>query len=80
MAAAVAVALSGQAYAADLPVEPGPNFEKVKAEQLKRLEQRLVHLQEEKNCIQAAANYEAVKACREKFKGDMKADRQMMKR
>lgn len=79
----LSLAFSVQVFAADgsqQPAGPGPNFEKIKAEQLNRLEKRIAHLQEEKACIQAATNSEGVKACREKFKSEMKEDRRMMKR
>ena len=57
------------------PKGPGPNFEQVKADILKRIDERIARNQEEKSCAQAAKNHEDLKACREKFKEEMKAQR-----
>ena len=51
------------------------NFEAKKAKVLKHIEQRIAHNTEEKACVQAAASHEALKACREKFRSEMKDDR-----
>ena len=53
----------------------GQNFETRKAEVLKNIDQRIVRNQEEKACVQSAANHDALKACREKFRAEMKSDR-----
>ncbi len=46
---------------------PGPNFEQIKAETLKRIDGRIARNQEEKTCVQAAKNHEDLKACHDKF-------------
>lgn len=57
----------------------GQNFETRKAEVLKHIDQRIARNQEEKTCVQAAANHDALKACREKFRAEMKSDRPVKK-
>jgi len=62
---------STQALAADNGPQkngPGENFEERKAEVLRRIDKRIARNQEEKACVQAANNHEALRACREKFK------------
>lgn len=44
------------------------NFEQRKAQQLKRVDQRIAHLQDEKSCIAAATTQDAITTCRERFK------------
>ena len=46
---------------------PGPNFQQRKAEMLKRIDERLIRLQQMKACIQAARNPDDAMACRDKF-------------
>lgn len=60
---------------AGTPQKPMPNFEERKSGILQHIDQRITRNQEEKACVQAAANQEALKACREKFKADLKEDR-----
>ena len=43
------------------------SFEQRKAQQLKRVETRIAHLQEQRTCISAATNEDATQACRERF-------------
>jgi hypothetical protein len=62
-------------FAAEDKVGGGQNFETKKAEVLKRIEQRIAHNTEEKACVQAAASHDALKACREKFRAEIKNDR-----
>lgn len=62
-------AFTGLASAAD------NNIEQKKAEQLKRVDERIAHLQEERSCIQAATTHDALKACHEKFRNEIKADK-----
>ena len=62
-------------FAAD-STDKTQHFEGKKAEVLKNIEQRIAHNQEEKACVQAAANHDALKACRDKFRTEMKQDRQ----
>lgn len=47
---------------------PGANFEQRKEMMLKKIDERIARLQEEKACIQAATKPEDIRACREKFK------------
>jgi hypothetical protein len=56
-----------------------PHFEQKKVEVLKHTDQRIARNQEERSGVQAAANLDALKACREKFKAEMKSDRQVAK-
>ncbi len=51
------------------------NIEQRKADQIKRVDERIAHLQEERACILAAATQESLKACHEKFKNEIKADK-----
>jgi hypothetical protein len=64
-----------------LAVESRPpgNLEQKKAEQLGRIEERMSRLLEEKACIQAATTHEALKACRERFRGEAGRDREKAK-
>jgi hypothetical protein len=39
------------------------SFEQRKAQQLKRVETRIAHLQEQRTCISAATNEDAIQAC-----------------
>jgi hypothetical protein len=55
---------------------PGPNFEQRKAEIINRIDQRIARIQEEKACVQAAQNHDDIRACREKFKEEMKGQQQ----
>lgn len=47
---------------------PSANFEQRKAEQLRRLDQRMTRLRDERSCIEGASNEAAIKSCREKLK------------
>jgi hypothetical protein len=69
-------------FAADAtqpPKETAPSFEQMKADHLKRLDERLNSLQQEKVCVQAAKNQDELRACRAKHKSDMKMHRDDMK-
>jgi hypothetical protein len=71
--------LAVPAFAADnssQPKGPGPNFEQHRAEILKRIDGRIARNQEEKSCVQAAKNHDDIKACRDKFKEELKEQRQ----
>jgi hypothetical protein len=59
------VCTMGTGYAAS--ASPA-NFEQKKAEQLRRLDQRITNLRDERTCIQEATSQDAIKSCREKFK------------
>jgi hypothetical protein len=49
-----------------------PDFEQMKADHLKRLDDRINSLQEEKACAQAAKNQDDLRACRPKYKAEMR--------
>ena len=49
-----------------------PDFEKMKADYLKRLDTRMSSLQQEKTCIEAAKNQSDLKTCRQKNRPSMK--------
>ncbi len=49
------------------PPRPGEDFGQMKAEILKRIDERLGRLQQVKACIQSAKTRENARACREKF-------------
>lgn len=81
VAAALLVAAS-TAFATDAPppggrgMGPGPNFDKVKADVAGRINARIARNQEELSCVQAAKNHADLKACREKFREEMKEQRE----
>jgi hypothetical protein len=52
--------------------ETSPNFEKMKADRLKNLDDRMTNLQKEKVCVEAAKNQDDLTACRSKHKAEMK--------
>lgn len=62
-------------YAVDVqppaPGKPGPNFEKHKADVIKKIDAVIAYRQEEKACVQAANNHQELKACRDKFKNEL---------
>jgi hypothetical protein len=60
--------------------ETGPNFEQMKAYHLKKLDERMNSLQQEKACVQAAKNQDDLRACRSKHKAEMKEHRDDMRR
>ena len=62
------------------PKETGLNFEQMKADHLKKLDERMTSLQEEKTCAQAAKNQDDLRACRAKHKAEMKEYRDEMRR
>lgn len=51
------------------------NFDQMKANRMKILDERLNRLQEEKTCVQAANTQDDLKACRDKHKVAMKEKR-----
>jgi len=74
-----AMFLAVPAFAVDnssLPKGPGPNFEQNRTDILKRIDARIARNQEEKSCVQAAKNHDDIKACRDKFKEELKEQRQ----
>ena len=54
------------------PKGTGSNFEQHRAEILRRIDSRILRNQEEKSCVQAARNHDDIKACREKFKEEIR--------
>jgi len=70
--------ISSGVWAADTPQQPktGANFEQHKTEILKRIDTRIARNQEERACIQAAVNRDAIKVCRDKFKQEMQEQHQ----
>src|SRR4030066_2416658 len=59
--------------------ETGPHFEQMKANHLKKLDERMNSLQQEKTCVQAAMNQDDLMACRSKHKAEMKKHRDDMR-
>jgi hypothetical protein len=55
------------------------NFESHKAEVLKNIDERMTKLVEHKACVSAATDPQAMKACRDKMKDWMKAEREERK-
>lgn len=55
-------------------------FEQMKDNHLKKLEQRMKSLQEEKTCVQAAKDQTELRACRSKHRADMKPQRDEMRK
>jgi hypothetical protein len=49
-----------------------PDFEQMKTDHLKRLDDRINSLQEEKACVQAAKNKDDIRVCRSKHKVEMR--------
>jgi hypothetical protein len=54
------------------PATAAPDFEQVRADHLKRIEERLNSLQKEKTCVQSAKNHDELRTCRAKHKEEMK--------
>ena len=82
VAAAILMTVSS-AFAADSPPPsqgkgPGPNFDKAKADTITRINARISRNQEELACVQAAKNHADMKACRDKFREEMKEQHQHM--
>lgn len=79
ISAVFAMFLAVPAFAVDnssQPKSPGPNFEQHRGDILKRIDARIARNQEEKSCVQAAKNHDDVKGCRDKFKEELKEQRQ----
>ena len=77
--AAVFILFATAAVAADNTQQPmvqGHNFEQHRADILKRIDERIVRNREEKSCVQAAKNHEDIKACQDKFKAEVREQRQ----
>jgi hypothetical protein len=75
VAAALSLAFAVPAFAIEdtHPAEAtAQTFEQMKADHLKRLDDRMNSLQQEKACSQAATSQDDLKACRAKHKEEMK--------
>jgi hypothetical protein len=73
-AAVLSLVVAAAAFAADSGTAPkGPNmsFEERKAEVLKHIDTRLISLQEEKTCVQAAKSQDDLHACKQKHHAEM---------
>ena len=80
---ALSLVLSVSAFAIEgsqPPKETAPNFEQMKVDHLKKLEERMSSLQQEKTCVQAANNQDDLMACRAKHKAEMKEHRDDMRK
>ena len=62
------------------PKETGINFEQMKVDHLKKLDERMNSLKQEKTCAQAAKNYDDMMSCRSKHKADMRGYRDEMRK
>jgi hypothetical protein len=84
VAAVVSLVFALTAFAIEEVVQPpketGGSFEQMKANHLKKLDERMNSLQEEKTCAQAAKNREDLITCRSKHKSGMKGDRDEMRK
>lgn len=82
-AAVLSLVCAVPAFATDVsqtPAEPAPTFEQLKADHLKKIDERLNSLQKEKTCIQSAKTHEELRACRLKHKKEMKGQRGDMRK
>ena len=73
--AVLSLILAGLSFAVE-GIQPSagtvPNFEQMKADHLKKLDDRMTSLQKEKVCVEAAKNQDDLRACRSKHKAEMK--------
>jgi hypothetical protein len=60
--------------------ETAPNFEQMKADHLKKLDDRMTSIQKEKVCVGAAMNQDDLRACRSTHKAEMKGHGDQMGR
>ena len=83
VAAVLSLIFAGLAFAAE-SIQPSagnaPNFEQMKADHLKRIDDRIKSLQEAKVCTQAAKNQDGLRACWSKHKPEMKKHHDEMRR
>jgi len=72
--AVLSLILAGLSFAVE-GIQPSagtvPNFEQMKADHLKKLDDRMTSLQKEKVCVEAAKNQDDLRACRSKHKAEM---------
>ena len=72
VAAVLSMTFAGPAFATERMLssaETTSNFEQVKADYLKRLEDRMNHLQQEKTCIEEAQSQDDLRNCKWKNRG-----------
>ncbi len=62
------------------PEETVLNFEQMRDDHLKKLDERMNSLQQEKTCVQAAKNQDDLRACRAKHRAEMKKYRDEMRK
>ena len=83
VAAALSLIFAGLAFAVE-GIQPSAgtalNFEQLKADHLKKLEERMSSLQQEKTCVQAAKSQDDLWACRSKHKAEMKEHHDWMRK
>jgi len=60
--------------------QTAPDFERIKADHLKRLDERITSLQQQKTCVQAAKTQDALGACWSQHKAETKWGRDEMKK
>jgi hypothetical protein len=68
------------AFSADQPQQrTAVNFDTVKSATISRINARIAHNQEELSCVQGAKNHVDLKACRDRFRAEQKAQHDQMK-
>jgi len=81
--AVLSLILAGLSFAVE-GIQPSagtvPNFEQMKADHLKKLDDRMTSLQKEKVCVEAAKNQDDLRACRSKHKAEMKGHGDQMRK
>jgi len=83
VAAALPLVFAVPAFAVDgsqPSKETGANFEQMKSDHLKKLDERLNSLQQERTCVQASKTQDDLRACRAKHKAEMKEHRDEMRK
>lgn len=74
------LAATSTAFAVDAPPQgKGQNFDKIKADVTGRINARIARNQEELSCVQNAKNHAELKACRDKFREEVKEQRDRMR-
>jgi hypothetical protein len=76
---ALSLVLAVSAFAIEGSQPTAPNFEQMKADHLKKIDDRMNSLTEEKVCVQAAKNQEELKACWMKHRSEMQQHRDDMR-
>jgi hypothetical protein len=74
------LASTSTAFAAEAPQQgKGQNFDKIKTDVIGRINARIARNQEELSCVQGAKNHADLKACRDKFREEVKEQRERMR-